>query len=270
MLNHIVSHQFPCNKIKNIEDIPNLNNSMLTTVKKKLIDNINNKFILSNQVFKPESKREIHFSYENESKPTEIKDSFFKPKQKDSLFWCLYILKYGFSNYNNLINYGNTQLDEQTKCINYIENHVPTLKSCNFRISNVIVNEIKSELLTQHVYTSFFALCAFICHFNFNIYIIHESKKMFLKFTNDMNTINHILLKDNKSYKIMHSNIHNNDLQLYLKNMYCLDHFNKPIKGIGSFKVDDIVLIAKNLGIDTANKKKADLYNEIRMQLIWE
>ena len=34
MLNHIVSHQFPCNKIKNIEDIPNLNNSMLTTVKK--------------------------------------------------------------------------------------------------------------------------------------------------------------------------------------------------------------------------------------------
>ena len=47
MLNHIISHQFPSNKIKNIEDIPNLKNSMLTNVKKQLIDDINKKYIIS-------------------------------------------------------------------------------------------------------------------------------------------------------------------------------------------------------------------------------
>lgn len=271
MLTHIVSHQFPSNKIKNIEDIPNLKNSMLTNVKKKLIDGINNKYIISNTIVKPQTNNiNIQFSYENEPKPTEIKDSFFKPKQKDTLFWCLYILKYGFSSYNTLRNYGNTQLDEKSKCISYIDNNVPTLKSCNFRITNVNVQEIKSDLLTEHVYTSFHVLAAFVCHFNFNIYIIHDSKKMFLKFMNDINTTNHILLKDNKSFKIMHTNVPSHELDSHFKNMYCLDHFNKPIKGIGSFKVDDIINIAIKLGIDTANKKKSDLYNDIRMQLIWE
>ncbi len=271
MLKHIISHQFPSNKIKNIEDIPNLKNSMLTNVKKQLIDDINKKYIISNTIVKPQqSNVNIQFSYENEARPTEIKDSYFKPKQKDTLFWCLYILKYGFSNYNTLSNYGNTQLDEKSKCISYIDNNVPTIKSCNFRITNVNLQEIKSDLLTEHVYTSFNVLSAFVCHFNFNIYIIHDSKKMFLKFTNDINTTNHILLKDNKSFKIMHTNVPTHELDSHFKNMYCLDHFNKPIKGIGSFKVDDIINIATKLGIDTANKKKSELYNDIRMQLIWE
>tara|TARA_B100000900_G_C20600616_1_gene725403 strand:- start:3658 stop:4467 length:810 start_codon:yes stop_codon:yes gene_type:complete len=269
MLNHIVSHHFPNNEIKNIEDIPNLKNSMLTITKKKLIDTINNKHIISKNVFQKPNVN-IEFSYENESKPNEIKDSYFKPKQKDTLFWCLYILKYDFTNYKNLINFGNTELDEKSKCVKYIDNNIPTLKSCNIKITNVNVKEIKSELLTEHVYTSFHVLCAFVCHFNFNIYIIHDSKKFFIKFTNDFNTTNHILLKDNKSYKIMHSNIANKDLHSHLKHMHCLDHFNKPIKGIGSYKLDDVISIAKNLGIDTANKKKSEIYHEIRMMLIWE
>jgi hypothetical protein len=272
MIKHIIEHKFPSNKISNIEDIPNFKNSMLSKQKKELIDKtniININLNSKNHIKDTAKKQDIQFSYENEPKPPVFKDPYFKPKQKDTLFWCIYILKYGFANYNNVHNFGVSELEEKTKCLKYIDKNISTVKSCNFKVTNISFKEIKSELITEHVYTSFKALIAFICYFKFNIYIIHDSKKMYLKFSNEDNEINHILIKDQHHYKIMHSDVNNTELPKFLKNMYCLDHFDKPIKGIGNFKSQEIIDIATNIGINTTNKNKTQIYNEIRMLLIW-
>ena len=267
MLKHIINQNFP-NKISNISNIANLENCMLTVKKKKLIDEFNNNIIKDSPVVLQKNK--IDFYYENEACPTVIKDDYFKPKQKDSLFWCVYILKYGFNNYHNIFNYGNTELQEKSNCLKYIDQNISFLRLCNFKITNIKFKEIKSELITEQVVTSFYAICAFICFYKFNIYIIHDSKKSYIKFINDNNDINHILLKDGKHFKIMKTSIVNKDIDNYTKNMYCLDHFDKPIKSVGNFKADEIISIAKIFNINVEKRKKNDIYKDIQMNLIWD
>ena len=132
------------------------------------------------------------------------------------------------------------------------------------------MKEIKSELITEQIKTSFYALLAFVCFYKMNIYIIHESRKMYLKFTNEENKINHILLKDNKKFKIMQSNIDNNEINKFIVNKYCLEHFEKPIKGVSNYKVSELEEIAKIFNIDTSGKIKTDLFKCIQLELIWE
>jgi hypothetical protein len=268
MLKHIINQNFP-NKISNISNITNLENCMLTVKKKQLIDKFNKNIISTNPDI-PTTTTKINFYYENEPTPTVITDDLFKPKQKDSLFWCIYILKYGFDNYYKILNYGNTELQEKSNCLKHIDKNISFLRLCNFKITNVKFKEIKSELITQQVVTSYYAICAFICFYKFNIYIIHESKKSYIKFINENNDINHILLKDGKHFKIMKTAILSKDIDNFTKNMYCLDHFDKPIKSIGSFKVDEIISIAKIFNINVEKKKKSDLYRDIQMNLIWD
>lgn len=269
VIKHILNY-INNNTGKSINDIFNLSNTMLTVKKKDLIDSINNKIIKENEK-NTIIKEDIKIEFGTECELKKIKDNYFLPKQKDTLFWCIYILKYGNNKYYDLINYGNTELDEKTKCLEFIENNKILLKSCcNYKLTFINLKEIKSELITEQIKTSFYALLAFVCFYKMNIYIIHESRKMYLKFTNEENKINHILLKDNKKFKIMHSNIDNNEINKFIVNKYCLEHFEKPIKGVSNYKVSELEEIAKIFNIDTSGKIKTDLFKCIQLELIWD
>jgi len=258
------------NKINNINEIPNITNSMLTKQKKELIDNVNKKHIIKEEV----SNNKIDFTFKTENKKTTeelVIENYYLPKQKDSLFWCIYIFKYGMNKYNEISNYGNTELKEKQNCIKFIEKNKNLLKTTNYKITNINIQEIKSELMTEQTKTSYYVLLAFVFYYNINIYIIHENRNMYLSFKNDTNTINHVIFKDKKKYKIFKTNVNNLEIENITRGMYSLVHFNKPIKGLSTYKVSELHDIARILNIENyTNYKKNELYELIQLQLIWD
>ena len=62
IINYIINN-ITNKKIKNIDNIPNLNNSMLTIQKKKLIDNLNKKILFEKKTINNDTK-EIDFKYD--------------------------------------------------------------------------------------------------------------------------------------------------------------------------------------------------------------
>lgn len=270
IINYIINN-ITNKKIKNIDNIPNLNNSMLTIQKKALIDNLNKKYIFE-KIVKTNEPVESNFKYDTKKTIEEtVKDNYFLPKQKDTLFWCIYIFKYGMKKFKEIENYGNTELIEKQKCIKYIDRNTGLLKTTKYKITNINIQEIKSDLMTVQTSTSYNVLIAFIFFYNINIYILHENNKMFLSFKNDTNEINHIIMKKNNKYSIVKMNLNNQEVEKYVNHMYCLVHFDKPIKGLSSYKVSDLHDIAKVLNINNYNDyKKNQLYEIIQLQLIWD
>ena len=267
IINYILSN-INNNKINNINDIPNITNSMLTKQKKELIDNVNKKHIIKEEV----TNNKIEFSFKIEKKQTTeelVNENYFLPKQKDTLFWCIYIFKYGMNKFNQISNYGNTELKEKQNCIKFIEKNKNLLKTSNYKITNINIQEIKSELMTEQTKTSYNVLIAFIFYYNMNIYILHENKVMYLSFKNDTNTINHVIMKDEKKFRIVKTNVSEIEIDKIIKKQYCLVHFNKPIKGMSTYKVSELNEIAKILNIDISYKKN-ELYELIQLKLIWE
>jgi hypothetical protein len=267
ILQHIISNIYDKNKIKNINNIPNLNNSMLTIEKKLLIDNINKSILPKNEI-NQQYKPIIEFQTDVPNKYNHM-NAYFLPKQKDTLFWCLYILKYGINDYNNISNYGITELSEKEKCLKFIDNNVSLIKTSNFRITNLNIKEIKSELLTVQTSTSYNVLISFIFFYKFNIYLLHNNNLMYIKFTNDINDINHIIIRDKNKFRIYKTNASQEDIINFSKKRYCFNHFDKPIKGVSTYKVSELNDIANIFNIDI-NVKKQELYDSIRMQLIWD
>ena len=118
-----------------------------TTIKNSLsnkIDNIlenileNNCLVKPNKIFEKNIKERI---------------TTFSPKQKDSLFWCFYILKYGEQNYEMLENI-NIVLEKRLK-IEYVEKirkEKQIVKSHKFatltHLENQLANEEKIDLPT--------------------------------------------------------------------------------------------------------------------------
>tara|TARA_B100000900_G_C20568554_1_gene712180 strand:+ start:1057 stop:1887 length:831 start_codon:yes stop_codon:yes gene_type:complete len=270
IINYIINN-ITNKKIKNIDNIPNLTNSMLTIQKKSLIDNLNKKYIFQKNTIDNKTT-EIDFKYDKKKTIEEtVKDNYFIPKQKDSLFWCIYIFKYGMKKFKEIENYGNTELNEKQKCIKYIESNPNILKTTKYKITNINIQEIKSDLMTVQTSTSYNVLIAFIFFYNINIYILHENNKMFLSFKNDTNEINHIIMKNNNKFSIVKMNLNNEEIEKYVKHMYCLVHFEKPIKGLSTYKVSDLHEIAKILNINNYDSyKKNQLYELIQLQLIWD
>lgn len=267
IINYILSN-INNNKINNINEIPNITNSMLTKQKKELIDNVNKKHIIKEEV----TNNKIEFSFKIEKKQTTeelVNENYFLPKQKDTLFWCIYIFKYGMNKFNQISNYGNTELKEKQNCIKFIEKNKNLLKTSNYKITNINIQEIKSELMTEQTKTSYNVLIAFIFYYNMNIYILHENKVMYLSFKNDTNTINHVIMKDEKKFRIVKTNVSEIEIDKIIKKQYCLVHFNKPIKGMSTYKVSELNEIAKILNIDISYKKN-ELYELIQLKLIWE
>ena len=134
----------------------------------------------------------------NLTKPIKIFEKIIKgkmdtisPKQKDSLFWCFYILKYGEQNYEMLENI-NIVLEKKLK-IDYVEKirkEKQIVKSHKFatltHLENQLANEEKIDLPT------FFTLCVIE-----NINILYVCKKTYFELLMNDDKINIIHRLDN-------------------------------------------------------------------------
>jgi uncharacterized protein (DUF427 family) len=208
----------------------------------------------------------------------------FEPKQKDSIFWCIFIYIYGYGEYLTIgSRYGNRELEEKQKMIAYFKENPKCLKTTNHKITNGNIQEIYSEYLSFQNETTLMGVIGLAVYYNIRILLVDSSKNIYLDYhthTNDTSTeIKTCILYKNKGIRgqtkycfdmsmststSMNENIESEEK---IKNtMLCLEHYTKPLKAISTYKSCDLDEIVKKLNIndDSIKKiKKQELYNKI-------
>ena len=199
------------------------------------------------------------------SKP---KNTLFIPREKDTLFWCFFILKNGDIKYETMYNKNDiVAIQLKIEYVEKIRKEKQIIKTYKFdSISNIEGNLANDKLLNVK---TFLALCAIE---NINVLIVNN-KTYYKLLMNDSNEIYIIycLYKEPGSYEkrygfeIGSPEIINN----IETTLYRVDNIDKPIKAISFYKVQDMIEIANRLAIETTNnqtgksKSKNDLYEAI-------
>jgi hypothetical protein len=211
----------------------------------------------------PINKEQINKSVFKEKK----RETMYKPKQKDSLFWCFYILKNGFFNYEMEINnqYFVVEKNEKFKYIELFRKNKDILKIHKIKplteLEDDLANKDKISIKT------FVALCVVE---NINILLVNNRKIYELLF-DEKHQIN-VVHRNNKTYE--HSielDTTNEIIQKYRDTYYTMSNFETTLKSMGSYKLDELIELCKKLNINIDFEKdeqkgrqkmtKKDIYN---------
>lgn len=185
------------------------------------------------------------------------KETIYKPRQKDSLFWCFYILKNGFSNYEMEINnqYFVVEKTEKFRYIELIRKNKDILKIHKIKpfteLEDDLANKDKISIKT------FFALCVLE---NINILLVDKRKIFELTCTDidDKHPVN-IIHRNSKTYEHhIELDVTCDMLQKYRDTYYKMNSFDSILKSIGSYKLDELVDLCNklNIHIDANEHKK--------------
>jgi hypothetical protein len=191
-------------------------------------------------------------------------DTTYKPKQKDSLFWCFYILKNGYFNYEMEIRnqYFVVEKTEKFKYIEMIRKHKDLIKLHKIKpfteLEDDLANKPKISIKT------FFALCILE---NINVLLV-DKRKIYEITCVDIDDTHPVNVVHRNSLTCDHHielNVSNDNLKKYRDTYYKMDNFDATIKGIGSYKLDELIELCKKLDInivnDTTKKQtKKDIY----------
>jgi len=274
------------NIIQNPKDIHVLNEYMLTTENKETI-------LINSLQRKPEDQQKEDDQV-NENifpDPSPLCDAepdvehgseketinLYQPNKQDTLFWCLYIIKYGYNEYLQIEhNYGVKELEEKQCISNFIKENKDRVKNTNYKLTNVAIQEIYSELLTVQKETSLLCLIVIIVYYNINILIINEQTKCMLEFwcnkekipninisSDENDALNYVLYKtENGKYKLQYENIGSFQINDLKEKYVVLESYNKYLKAISNYKVEELEVMAKKFGVldETKKYKKAELY----------
>jgi hypothetical protein len=198
----------------------------------------------------------------NGSKQTTlIKDNKYKPKQKDSLFWCFYILKNGFSKYEmDIFNqYFIIEKQEKFKYIDLLRKNKDILKMHKIKP----LTELEDDLANKERITikTFFALCAIE---KINIALI--DKRKIYEFVFDDSPNFHVVHRDSISYEhYIELDINSDKLSQYRETYYKVNSCDNGLKAISSYKLEELLELCKKLDIQIINdgarkKTKKDIY----------
>jgi len=204
-----------------------------------------------------------------------LKEELISPKQNDTLFWCLYIIHFGYGEYLEVDrNYGVKELEVKKHIGEVITKNAHEMKSTNIKITKAGVQEILSELLTSQKETSINTMLAILVCFKFNLIMVNSTKLLMLEFiaNKDSELPTYVVYKDTYGkYSVKTEPLIQEELTKIREKMICLESYLKPLKSISNYKVEDLEQLAKKMGIYEKNKKykKTDLYQEISEACVW-
>ncbi len=188
----------------------------------------------------------------------------FVPEEKDTLFWCFYILAYGIDKYNGLHS-RNIVVEKKIK-IDFIEifrqNNIKSIiKERKLgpisHIENSLLNEKTIDLKT------FEAMCIIkdlSCVYLFNR-CYHP-----INIEDDENNYESIPtpLIVKKSYPEKYGYVENCSLIEIRNTKHEVTNISKPLKAMTSYKLEELVVLCNKLNIDVeGNKRKKNLYEEL-------
>ena len=189
-------------------------------------------------------------------------------QQKDSLFWCIYILHYGYNDYVQVgRNYGVRSLEVKKEVGEWLEKNQGKMKQTNYKVTKAAVQEIMSECITCQKDTSMMCLLALLSCFQMNLFLLDSTGRLLLKFIGcvDMTDENptYLLQKDDRGkYSVMSEALTAEEKLRWTEDCFSLVHYEKPLQTISHYKLDELLVLARKMGVYEEGKKykKADLY----------
>ena len=186
---------------------------------------------------------------------TEPTKNIFFPNKKDKLFWCYFILRYGFDSYNSIDSHHFTvEKKEKEKCIELLENNKAKIKQRKLKYNpNDLLYDLHMSL------DMFFSLC---CACDINIIFV-EKKTFFSLIDNSKSKTNYIYYHKKGGYGI------------YLKQLDDISKthiervsLTKYLRSISAYRLDDVKKMCDILKIETKTIygkpiTKIELYNKI-------
>jgi hypothetical protein len=203
------------------------------------------------------------------------KEQLISPKQNDTLFWCLFIIHFGYGEYLEVDrNYGVKELEVKKHIGEFITKNQHTMKTTSTKLTKAAVQEILSELLTSQKETSMNTMMAILVYYKFNLIMVNSTKLLMLEFVADKDNElpTYVIYKDAYGkYSVNTVPLTNEEIQEMKNKMICLESYLKPIKSISNYKIEELEDLAKKMGIYERNKKykKTDLYQEISEACTW-
>lgn len=224
-------------------------------------------------------------------KDSPVKDSIVYPKHDDTLFWCAYIAKYEYGDYSAIgTKYKNKEIEKKQELINMIRKTPAMLKGGTRKITNVAIQEILAELMIDKKTSmqSFYAICVlyklqvFMVDVSTNTYMnigVEDSNDKFIVYRSEsLNRVSskgdHTMGRRQPSNDGMYSidlDTTQSKIDKITADMLEIESGPKPIKGISSYKVDELEAMANKLGIcfSDSKMKKPELYALILNKCEW-
>lgn len=193
-------------------------------------------------------------------KSMEEKNELFSPRQKDSLFWCYFIMKNGFSDYEYP---GTTTFAREKELkfqyIDMLRSNKQLLKTK--KIKN-LREDIEDELANKEKIgmKTFIALCVAT---NINILFIHK-KKCFQSIAEEDEPIYIVHQKEinNHVKYFLHTHASKEEIQIYKKDYFQWENVDKPLKAPSAYKLEELKALCEKIGIKVGIKKtKKELYD---------
>lgn len=223
------------------------------------------KFMFSNSVVekKEETKVETKVETKEETIYTRLeKECIFAKNVQDGLFWSMYILQYGYTEYHrNRYNFGKIEVVEKEKIANYLHTtgSQQISKQTNYKLTKGFCCEIEADLITKPK-MEFSGLIGMCAYYKCNIIVVDLQKKIYYSFcnmnmnSNETNKETYILYKnplytgkyksneyfvdiDHKIYSLSQMN------ELFLR----IDNYQKPMKSMTNYKKIELECIASKL-----------------------
>lgn len=216
--------------------------------------------------------------------PIRLDKSTFVPLQKDTLFWCFYIMKHGQENYN-LLGEHTFVLEKKLK-FQYVEEcrkQSDYLKSKKLISMNDLENQLANDSVIQ--LGTFLSLCVLE-----NLNVIYFNSTTYYEIISTECGVTHVVEKQQTPASLKYRNsktnasvygyvgLLNEDLKTHRLSCYKMETLDKPLKCISSYKVKEIEDICHLFKINifseekkeySHNKKKtkSELYHYLQKQL---
>ena len=238
-------------------------------LEKYMLSNENRKQILSccDEPIKEIQKIEII-----EQKPKN--DNIISPRMEDGLFWCAFIAGNCYKDFINIgTKYKMKELEEKQKIIKLIQQNPHCMKSTNFKITNIAIQEIMSDLMTDKKTSlqSFIALCIL---YKVHIIIVNEANPTYIEYNPDksIELPIHIINRTIDGFYNIDTDTKAEGIQKVRDTMIRLESYEKPFKGISTYKVVDLEEFAEKLELDLENTKfkKPELFQKIYEMCLWK
>jgi hypothetical protein len=208
-----------------------------------------------------------------ETKDRLYKQTFYAKGCQDSLFWSIYIAKYGYNEFLRVgSNNGKLELKEKQAAVDCIHSigAVKMSELFQHKLTKVFVNELISELLTKPKmsYSGVYAICAY---YQCQVCIVDLEKNTYLHFANSFPD-SYILYKNPQKKQSYFVDIGHQIMSLenIQKTMYCLVHYDKPLKSISNYTVSQLEDLAEQVGVTVLPKmKKQVLFEALALHCVF-
>ena len=180
------------------------------------------------------------------------KSNLFTIHEQDELFWCFYIIHYGYIKYEQIFNKFIEEKKIKIEMVGKIRENKHILKQNKWK-----KNIIESELINENKITVNTLICL-LTVFNYN-FAIKNNNLFYSKINTDDNNI-FLIIFDNNEISLYDGKDKQKKITEYQNSLWNIENYDKPLKAISNYKVKDLQDIAKKLNIDMEKKRKKDLY----------